>query len=115
MARIGIRRVYEPPEPADGLRVLVDRLWPRGLSKNAAAVDLWLKAVAPSDKLRKWFNHDPDRWDDFLKRYRRELEGQTESLEELKRLVRKQTVTLLYAAKDEKHNNAVALRELLSS
>jgi uncharacterized protein YeaO (DUF488 family) len=115
MPQIQIRRVYEAPNPEDGLRVLVDRLWPRGLSKSATQVNLWLKDIAPSDKLRQWFNHDPARWEEFLKRYGRELEGQPKAVRDLKRLARKQVVTLLYAARDREHNNAVALRKYLES
>lgn len=115
MPRVRLRRIYEPPQRGDGLRVLVDRLWPRGISKRAATVDLWLKEVAPSDQLRRWFNHDPARWEAFLERYQRELEERPKAVEELKRLSRKQVVTLVYAAKDQKHNNAVALKKFLSS
>ena len=94
--------------------MLVDRLWPRGLSREAAKVDLWLKDLAPSDKLRHWFNHDPERWPEFRKRYRAELAEKSEDLETLRRLLAgKKPVTLLFAAKDTEHNNAVALKERL--
>jgi uncharacterized protein YeaO (DUF488 family) len=110
--RVFIKRVYDPPGPADGRRVLVDRLWPRGLKKQAAQIDLWLKTVAPSTELRRWFGHDPARWPEFRKRYRAEL-ADNPALEELRRLARQGRVTLLYAARDPNHNNAVVLRELL--
>jgi len=109
-----IKRIYEEPDPCDGRRILVDRLWPRGLSKERARVDWWLKEIAPSDELRRWFGHDPARWQEFRTRYRSELKGQRALLDELKSLARKEPVTLLYAAKDREHNNAVVLRELLA-
>lgn len=111
---IKIKRIYEKPSPSDGFRVLVDRLWPRGMSKDEAKVDLWLKEIAPSDKLRKWFGHDPKKWDEFQKRYFVELEGKKELVEKIRELEREhRIVTLLYGARDEKHNNAVALYNLL--
>lgn len=113
-SNVAIRRVYEPPDAHDGLRILVDRLWPRGLSKENAHVDHWLKDLAPSAALRKWFNHDPDRWVEFQKRYRAELQEAEPTLKELKSLVRGRKVTLLFGAKDEAHNNAVVLRDYLS-
>lgn len=104
------------PEPSDGFRVLVDRLWPRGLSKEKAKVDLWLREVAPSDELRKWFAHDPGKWDDFQKKYTEELRMKEELLNKIRQSESgKGTVTLLYSAKDEKHNNAVALGTILRS
>lgn len=110
------KRVYDPPEPGDGYRVLVDRLWPRGLSKNAAAVDLWLKDIAPSPELRRWFNHDPDRWPEFQDRYGEELKA-AERVAAFQVLAeagdRPSGVTLLFGAKDERHNHAVMLRGLL--
>jgi len=110
---IRLKRVYEDPSPDDGFRILVDRLWPRGLKKEDAAIDNWLKAVAPSTALRQWFNHDPERWQVFKEKYRGELEG-SEGLKELKALLKKhKTVTLLYGAKDEEHNQAVALKAFL--
>lgn len=111
--KIYLRRIYEPPATDDGVRVLVDRLWPRGLSKEAAAVDRWLKELAPSDALRKWFDHDPAKWTEFISRYHKELSKQTEIVEELRLLAKKKKVTILYAAKDEQHNNAVALLQHL--
>lgn len=110
---VSIKRVYEIPKPTDGKRVLVDRLWPRGITKEKAKIDLWLKDVAPSDALRKWFGHDPDKWQEFQRRYRAELKGNP-ALAELKALARQGRVTLVYAAKDEKHNNAVVLRSILN-
>jgi uncharacterized protein YeaO (DUF488 family) len=114
MGVIRVKRVYDDASPDDGTRVLVDRLWPRGLSREVAKVDLWLKGLAPSDDLRRWFNHDPERWPEFRKRYRAELAENSEDLETLRRPVAsKEPVTLLFAAKDTEHNNAVVLKELL--
>ena len=104
-----IKRVYEDATTGDGLRILVDRLWPRGLTKDAARVDRWMKEVAPSTALRKWFNHDPDRWPEFQKRYARELDECAELVSELVALARQGDVTLVFGAKDERHNQAVAL------
>lgn len=116
MGVIRLKRVYDDASPDDGTRVLVDRLWPRGLSREVAKVDLWLKGLAPSDELRRWFNHDPERWPEFRKRYRAELAENSEDLETLRRLVAGKTpVTLLFAAKDSEHNNAVVLKERLST
>ena len=107
-----LRRIYEPAQADDGLRVLVDRLWPRGLKKEQAAVDLWLKEAAPSDELRRWFGHQSERWEEFRRRYRQELEAAPEALSPLlERLRAGEAVTLLYAARDEARNNAVVLRE----
>lgn len=111
---IKIKRIYKPPSSQDGYRVLVDRLWPRGVSKDRAQIDLWLKEIAPSDELRKWFGHDPKKWDDFKKKYELELRKKRELLFEIKRVEKeKDTVTLLYSAKDEEHNQAIALRAIL--
>lgn len=104
-----IKRVYEKPDRVDGTRVLVDRLWPRGLSKEDAKIDTWLKELAPSDSLRKWFDHKEERWDEFKKRYREELKGKEALTGRLSDLAKKQAVTLLFAAKDEIRNNAAAL------
>lgn len=110
---VSIKRVYEKPEPADGFRILVDRLWPRGVSKEHAEVDEWLKDVGPSDALRKWFGHVPERFAEFSARYRAELQ-ENEAFEALQSLVSENTtVTLVYSAKDEDHNQAVVLREAL--
>jgi uncharacterized protein YeaO (DUF488 family) len=112
---IRLKRVYEPAAPADGRRILVDRLWPRGLKKADAAIDRWMKQVAPSTELRKWFGHAPERWPEFRRRYSEELRGKKALLDELRALAREGPVTLLYAAHDSEHNDAVALRELLLS
>ena len=110
---IQLKRVYEEPSPQDGLRILVDRLWPRGLTKARAAVDLWLKDVAPSTELRKWFGHDPDKWKQFQVRYRKELRENKDALELLKERSKKRTVTLVYGARDEEHNEALVLKKIL--
>lgn len=108
------KRVYDAAEKTDGFRVLVDRLWPRGVSKSAAKIDLWLKEVAPSDALRKWFSHDPAKWPEFRKKYAKELEGKRELVDKLRGLEKKNgVVTLLYSARDENRNNAVVLLEAL--
>ena len=112
-ADVAVKRVYEAPDKADGQRVLVDRLWPRGVAKKDAALALWLKEIAPSDDLRKWFGHDPERWAEFQKRYRAELDGNEQAVAQLRDLLREGKVTLLYGAHDEAHNNAVALKEYL--
>ena len=106
---VAVKRVYEGPEKSDGQRVLVDRIWPRGVGKKDVALTLWLKEVAPSDELRKWFGHEPERWAEFQKRYSAELDGNGEAVGELRALLREGKVTLLYGAHDEAHNNAVAL------
>ena len=108
-----LKRVYEPPDRNDGTRILVDRLWPRGMTKVKAGVDIWLKELAPSAELRKWFGHDPDKWTEFKKRYLAELEENDEQLARLREEIKKGAVTLLYGAKDEEHNDAVALAEFL--
>jgi uncharacterized protein YeaO (DUF488 family) len=110
-----LKRVYEPAASTDGYRVLVDRLWPRGLSKEDAAIDHWAKALAPSTDLRRWFGHRPERWEEFEKRYREELEGDEarEELAALRERLRQGRTTLLYAAHDEERNNAVVLRDFL--
>lgn len=110
---IRLKRVYDPPSPEDGRRVLVDRIWPRGIRKEEAALDEWLKELAPSTDLRKWFGHDPQKWPEFRERYRAELAGEEETLARLAGEAKRETVTLLFAAKDEEHNNAVVLREIL--
>jgi uncharacterized protein YeaO (DUF488 family) len=113
MTDIRIKRVYDDPAKADGYRVLVDRLWPRGVKKVDLDHDEWLKEVAPSDELRKWFGHDPDRFGEFKKRYAAELKG-SDALADLRRIGREHaTVTLLYGAKDTEHNQAVVLRSLM--
>lgn len=112
---IKLKRVYEAPSPDDGLRVLVDGLWPRGLSRQAARADLWLKEAAPSRSLRRWFGHDPRRWKSFCRKYRAELERRPQILEILHDLRRRSPVTLLYGARDEARNNAVVLLQLLEN
>lgn len=113
--KIKIKRVYENPDKEDGIRILVDRLWPRGLTKEKAAVDLWLKEVAPSTELRKWFDHDPAKWKGFKKRYQQELKMNHEQVLLLKKQAKKGIVTLVYGAKDEEHNEALVLKESFSS
>ena len=108
-----IKRIYELPDKGDGVRILVDRLWPRGVSKEKAKIDLWLKDIAPSDNLRKWFGHEEERWEEFKKRYLRELKDKKELVKQVRKMDKKGKVTLLYAAKDEARNNAVVLDELL--
>ena len=112
---IKIKRVYEAPAKSDGTRILVDRLWPRGLSKDKAAVDVWLKDIAPSGTLRKWFGHDPERWSEFQTRYRAELKKNDEAVLQLRELLRQGPVTLVYGARDEEHNDAVVLSRFLSA
>ena len=111
--KIKLKRVYEKPARGDGTRILVDRLWPRGLTKEKAALDLWLKEIAPSTELRKWFGHDPKKWKDFRRRYRTELKKHPDDLEQIREKSRKGTVTLLYGARDQEHNEAIVLKELL--
>lgn len=110
---IQIKRVYEPAEPADDYRVLVDRLWPRGLSKSTLKMDVWMKEIAPSNELRKKYHHEAGKWDEFQRSYFRELGSHPELVDELRRKARAGTLTLLYAAKDELHNNAMALKNYL--
>jgi uncharacterized protein YeaO (DUF488 family) len=110
---IQLKRVYDKPSPRDGLRVLVDRLWPRGLTKERAAVDWWMKEVAPSTELRKWFRHDPDKWEAFQARYREELSERKDAIELLKRTSKERTITLVYGARDEEHNEALVLKRVL--
>lgn len=110
---IAIKRVYEEAKASDGTRILVDRLWPRGLSKEKARVDVWLKEVAPSNELRKWFAHDAKKWAEFQKRYAAELKADPEAMAMLKQEMNKGPVTLLYGAHDEEHNQAVALEKML--
>ena len=110
---IKLKRVYEAPAASDGTRILVDRLWPRGIAKEKAKIDLWLKDIAPSDAPRKRFHGHPEDWDAFRKAYAAELKDAGDAVKELRRHLRKGTVTLLYAARDEEHNNAVALKQWL--
>jgi uncharacterized protein YeaO (DUF488 family) len=110
---IHLKRVYDAPAAGDGTRVLVERLWPRGLTRERAAVDLWLKDVAPSPELRKWFGHDPARWEGFQERYRRELREKADAVRLLKQKAKEGPVTLVYAARDEEHNGALVLKRVL--
>jgi uncharacterized protein YeaO (DUF488 family) len=110
---IKIKRVYEQPDKNDGVRILVDRLWPRGLTKEKASVDLWLKEIAPSTELRKWFGHDPDKWQSFRRRYENEIRHKDDLINVLKQKAREGTITLIYGARDEKHNEALVLKRLL--
>lgn len=111
---VKIKRVYQTPDTTDGTRILVDRLWPRGLSKEKAKVDLWMKEIAPSTELRKWFAHDPEKWSQFQTRYLDELKLHNEQLQTLRHDISRGPVTLLYGAKDEEHNEAVVLQKLLN-
>ena len=111
---IHLKRAYDPPAPEDGARILVDRLWPRGVTKEKARIDLWLKEIAPSDALRKWFGHEPAKWPEFQLRYLKELEARPAAVAKLAAEVRGGPVTLVYAARDEEHNNAVALKEFFA-
>ena len=108
-----LKRVYDEPSPDDGFRVLVERLWPRGVSKERAGLDLWLKDVAPSPELRKWFNHDPARWKEFQKRYTAELKGKEGAVHVLREKAKSGNVTLVYAAHDEEHNGALVVKRFL--
>lgn len=110
---VKLKRAYESSADDDGQRVLVDRLWPRGVRKADAAIDHWMKDLAPSTELRKWFGHDPARWEEFRRRYAAEIEEHGDELDRLRRLMRQGPVTLVYAAHDETHNDAVVLREIL--
>jgi uncharacterized protein YeaO (DUF488 family) len=112
-SHLRLKRAYEPAEPEDGVRILIDRLWPRGLSKGKAALSEWDKEIAPSTQLRQWFGHDPDRWPEFQRRYRAELQHRTEKLDRIRALAKKQTVTLVYSAHDEEHNDAIVLKDVL--
>ena len=111
--KIKIKRVYEQPDNDDGVRILVDRLWPRGLTKEKAAVDLWLKEIAPTTELRKWFGHDPDKWKSFRGRYETEIRHNDDLIKLVKQKSKKGTVTLVYGARDEKHNEALVLKQFL--
>lgn len=111
--KIRLKRAYEPPSAEDGQRVLVDRLWPRGLGKSEAAIDRWLKEVAPSSELRRWFGHNPRKWDEFRRKYEAELRGRGDLLRELRQAAREGPLTLVYSARDQEHNQAVVLRDVL--
>lgn len=113
--KVQIKRAYEVPSAEDGYRVLIDRLWPRGISKEKARIDLWMKEIAPSSELRQWFGHDPAKWHEFQKRYRAELKQHAEQLSSLRQLAHRGPLTLVYGAKDEEHNDAVVLCEILNA
>ena len=113
MIHIQLKRAYEKPSMDDGIRILVDRLWPRGVSKKAAAIDQWCKEIAPSTELRKWFAHDPDRWREFRRRYTAELREHAAEVQAIRDHARRGPITLVYAARDEVHNGAVVLRDVL--
>jgi uncharacterized protein YeaO (DUF488 family) len=109
-----IKRVYDKPAEEDGTRILVDRLWPRGLTKQKAKVDVWLKDIAPSTELRKWFAHDPEKWKEFIKKYKKELHENRGQVAILKEYLRQGAVTLVYGARDEVHNEALVIKELFN-
>lgn len=113
MKDIRIKRIYEDPSKEDGHRILIDRIWPRGVSKKDAKLDDWVKDIAPTSELRKWFGHDPKKFDEFAKKYRKELDDKPEELDEIRKKSKDQTVTLLYGAKDTEHNQAVVLLSVL--
>jgi uncharacterized protein YeaO (DUF488 family) len=110
---IKLKRAYEPHDPGDGTRILVDRLWPRGVRKTAAAIDMWAKDIAPSAELRQWFGHETNRWEEFRRRYVAELEQKPDLINELRALARKGQITLVFGAHDQTHNDAVVLRKVL--
>ena len=110
---IKLKRAYEKPSKGDGERILVERLWPRGMTKQAARVDLWLKEIAPSAQLRKWFAHDAEKWDEFCNRYRSELKEKAEMIDLLRKKAKLSTVTFVYAARDPEHNSALLLKEFI--
>lgn len=112
-SHVKLKRAYERPEAEDGFRVLVDRLWPRGVSKEDAALDQWMKEIAPSTDLRKWFDHDPGRWEEFCRRYADELHENAELVAQLRKLAHHGPITLVYSAHDEAHNDAIVLRDVL--
>ena len=112
-ANVRLKRAYEPPARDDGARILIDRLWPRGMTKKAAAIDEWFKDIAPSTALRQWFGHDPARWQEFRRRYAAEVRQNPEHLEKLRARARQGPITLVFSARDEVHNDAVVLRQLL--
>lgn len=112
-SHLRLKRAYDPATPDDGTRILIDRLWPRGVRKDEAALDDWMKDIAPSTELREWFGHDPKRWPEFQRRYRTELHQHTQELDRIRSLAKKKTVTLIYGAHDQEHNDAVVLRQVL--
>src|SRR5262249_2997628 len=110
---IRLKRAYEPPASDDGIRILIDRLWPRGVKKTDAAIDEWMKEIAPSTKLRKWFSHDPERWQEFRRRYQTEIRHHPDEFDRLRTLAQRGRITLVFSAHDEAHNDAVVLKDLL--
>jgi uncharacterized protein YeaO (DUF488 family) len=110
---VRLKRAYEPPAADDGTRILIDRLWPRGVKKTDAAIDEWMKEIAPSSALRKWFGHDPDRWQEFRRRYQSEIRQHPEQFERLRTLAQHGPITLVFSARDQAHNDAVVLKDLL--
>jgi len=110
---VKLKRVYEPAAPDDGKRILIDRLWPRGIRKEEGKIDEWLRDIAPSTELRKWFGHDPAKWQEFRSRYKKELKDKSELVEKLRAEAKKRTITLVFAAKDTVHVNAVVLKEVI--
>lgn len=112
-ALLEVKRAYEPPAPDDGARVLIDRLWPRGVKKEDAGIDEWIKEIAPSTALRKWFGHDPSRWQEFRRRYQSEIRQHPNEFDRLRALARRGRITLVFSAHDEAHNDAVVLKDLL--
>jgi uncharacterized protein YeaO (DUF488 family) len=111
--RIRLKRAYEPPTAGDGTRILVDRLWPRGIKKSAATIDIWMKDIAPSTKLRQWFGHETNRWEEFRRRYVVELDKKSDLINQIRDLARSGSITLVFSAHDQAHNDAVVLREVL--
>ena len=114
MDNLRIKRIYDPPSPKDGTRILVDRIWPRGVSKDAARLTEWLKEIAPSTSLRQWFHRDPTQWTEFCRRYRAELDANSDAVERLRDFLKTGPVTLLYAARDREHNHAVVLADYVA-
>lgn len=115
MMKIIIKRVYEKPSADDGCRILVDRLWPRGVKKEKANIDLWLKEIAPSNELRKWFGHEPGKWDEFKNKYFEEITLNSEAFTKLEKYLNRETITFVYSAKEERYNNAAALKEYMEN
>lgn len=110
---VKVKRIYDPPSSDDGKRILVDRLWPRGLKKDQARIDEWLKDIAPSNELRKWFSHDPERWGEFRERYKKELKDKSDLIGKIRGESKEGKVTLLFSAKGKEHNNAIVLKEVI--
>lgn len=115
LMKIKLKRIYDKPSKEDGLRILVDRLWPRGVPKRYASIDIWMKHIAPTNELRKWFNHDAEKWEEFKSRYFSELDHKSELVKEILSRAKRGTLTLIFSAKEEKYNNAEALKEYLET